>query len=103
MATQDVLPGTAPAHFDPLAHRLYKRFVDGDRNIDYHQWLRAIAEHAFVGTCRRCGDQLIPMRPTDHGGRTDYEAHCRRTDCGWICNAPGGRLLRRSSRLHERR
>lgn len=96
--TQEALPGTGdgPA-FDPAQHGLWQRFVDGDQ-VAHGAWLRACAEHTFVGTCRVCGDYLTPAYPEQLDGRTDYEARCRSERCGHTVVAPGGRLLRRSSR-----
>lgn len=101
---QDALPGTGRANaFDPLRHGLYQRFVDGSGHVDHGKWLRAIAEGAHVGTCRRCGDYLIAQRPQQISQtRTDYEAQCRNDACRWVCSAPGGRYFARTSRLHER-
>ena len=104
----------APSKFDALEHGLWARFTDGD-HINHGAWLRARAEGAHVGTCRRCGEYLIALEPYEHtNGRVDYEAHCRReivatmvagkrtvTGCEWTFNAPGGRILRRSSRHDE--
>jgi len=85
--------------FNALDHGLWERFKDGDR-INHGAWLRARAEGAHVGTCRICGDYLIPAAPYEHtDGRVDNEAHCRA--CTATVNAPGGRILRRSSRLDE--
>lgn len=117
MPRQDFLPGTGRAQaFDPLEHGLYRRFLNdarcncgdkanpGHSHIEHGQWLRAIAEGAHVGTCRQCGDYLIPQRPEQISQtRTDYEASCRNEECRWVCNAPSGRYLRGSSRLHERK
>ena len=100
--------------FDALEHGLWARFTDGDR-INHGAWLRVRAEGGFVGTCRRCGDYLVPLAPYEHtDDRVDYEAHCRREivatmvggkrqveGCEWTLSAPGGRMLRRSSRHDE--
>ena len=91
--------------FDSLDHRLYKRFIDGDGNINHGQWLRALAERQWVGTCRRCGDYLIPQTPHQVSNtRTDYESVCRnRKGCGWTCYAPRGRYAQGSTRKSERK
>lgn len=101
--------------FNPMDHGLWRRFVDAEGRIVEAAWLRACAAGEFVGTCRRCGDYLIPARP-DHvsGSRTDYEATCRRRSevvvkdgirhlegCGWRCNAPSGVVSRKSMRWSE--
>lgn len=103
--TQDVLPGTGRApRFDPLKHGLYPRFIDGKGSIDHGQWLRAIAEGVPVGSCRRCGADMMPRRPQSFTAtRIDYEAQCRNEMCGYVINAPAGRYLTPSSRLGERR
>jgi hypothetical protein len=61
--------------------------------IDHGSWLRARAEGGFVGTCRRCGDYLVPRIPDEHGGRIDYEADCRNEACRYTIMAPGGRVF----------
>lgn len=108
MSEQETLDGTANATaagaarpaFDPLQHGLWRRVLDGDGHINHAAWLRACAEHGFVGTCRRCGGYLAPAAPDDlGGGRIDYEAHC--AGCGGILNAPGGRVLTHSARRSE--
>lgn len=69
------------------------RLVLRDGEIDHAAWLRARAEARYVGTCRRCGDYLVPLMPHEHAGRTDYQADCRRgDDCGYTLLAPGGRV-----------
>jgi len=102
---QDVLPGLPEPRFDPRRHRLYRRFVDGAGQIEHGQWLRAIAEGQHVGTCRRCGDYLIPQPHVDvTSTRTDYQADCRDRDgCGFVCAMPGGRYLAGSTRENERK
>lgn len=76
---------------------LYKRYLSHG-TIDHHNWLRARAEAAHVGTCRRCNGRLIPERPHEHNGRTDYTATCEDTEhCGYTLAAPGGRVMRASS------
>lgn len=92
--TQPTLDGT-PAHTG-----LWRKVVDGHQ-IDHAAWLRAIATGDFVGSCK-CGDFLTPSRPQQVGDRTDYSATCRREECRWEINAPGGRILRRSSMASER-
>lgn len=91
--------------FDPREHRIYRRFIDGAGHIDHAQWLRAMAEGTWVGTCRRCGDYLIPQRPQDISStRTDYQADCRNVEgCGWVCSMPGGRYAQGSTRKSERK
>lgn len=71
----------------------YRNVIDGGE-IDHAAWLRARAESRFVGTCRRCNDYLLPLRPHEHAGRTDYQADCRNPDCGYTLLAPGGRVMR---------
>lgn len=119
---QETLPGVAPdaqtphkAVFDGLQHGLWQRFKAGDGTVNEAAWLRACAEHGFVGTCRVCGAYLVPLHPEQVGKRKDFEAHCSRwptivstvdnvrtvTGCGWILNAPNGRRCERSSRWSE--
>jgi hypothetical protein len=98
---QPDLTGRAP-RFDPMKHGLFRRFKDGNGNIDHGQWSRAIAEGIPVGSCRRCGHDLMPRRPDlVSPTRIDYEATCRNEECQWVCHAPGGRYLRYSSRHDE--
>jgi hypothetical protein len=96
--------GDGRTFFDSREHKLYKRFLDGAGHIQHGPWLRAMAEGAHVGTCRRCGDWLIPQRPREvSASRTDYQADCRDEGCGWVCVIPGGRYLVGSTRLSERK
>jgi len=83
---------------DPLAAGLYRHLITFDA-INHNQWLRACAEHATVGECRRCGGHLSPRHPDQRGHRFDYEAAC--IGCGQTYTAPGGRVLRRSSAHNE--
>lgn len=113
MAEQETL--TERTVFNPLDHGLWARYRSGNQ-IDHAAWMRACADGSWVGTCRRCGDYLLPLRPYQiNAKRTDYEAHCRREvvvrlidgvrtveGCGWILNAPSGRALTYSSRASER-
>lgn len=98
--SQDVLPGVGqPDASNPRNHGLYRRFLDGNGNIEHGQWLRACAEGQPVGTCRRCGSTLIPRRPDQiNDKRTDYEADCHNEACARVFNAPGGRVKRPDSR-----
>jgi hypothetical protein len=98
MAEQETLHDERDA-FDPLAHSLWNRFVD-NAMVVHQAWLRACAEGGSVGTCRLCGAYLKPSYPDQVGQRHDYEAAC--VSCGHIVVAPGGRVLARSARLHER-
>jgi hypothetical protein len=75
---------------------LYRRYLTNG-HIDHHAWLRARAEHAPVGTCRRCAAHLTPERPYEHAGRTDYTATCEDPACGYVLEAPGGRVMRGSA------
>jgi hypothetical protein len=101
MADQETL-GEERNGFDPLAHGLWKRFVDNGCVV-HGAWLRACAEGSFVGTCRICCDYLAPRHPHEaRAGRYDYEYQCRNVQCGQIYNAPGGRMFVRSSRSSER-
>ena len=101
MAEQETL--TERTAFNPLDHGLWARYKTGNQ-VDHAAWMRACAEGSWVGTCRLCGDYLIPVRPHQaNAKRTDYEAHCRAEACGWILNAPGGRIVHYSSRAQERR
>ncbi len=115
MADQETLDGLGHTLFDPMQHGLWRRYHDADGRINEAAWLRAIASHEFVGTCRQCGAYLTPQRPEEVAGRKDFEAHCQRsptgfsivdgrlvaTGCGWIFNAPDGRRCERSSRWSE--
>ena len=117
MPAQETLPGTGHTPFNPLDHGLYRHLVDAEGFIIHTLWMRACAEGLFVGTCRRCGDYLIPARPDEvTNQRTDYEAACRRRltvqvvdgvrrldGCGWVLTAVGGRTFARSSRWSERK
>ncbi len=100
MPDQQSLPPTEQARIDPLTQGLWSRLTNGFY-IDHSAWMRACAEGHHVGTCRRCGDYLVPRHPDQVGNRTDYEANCRVEACGWTLNAPGGRILTRSSRHNE--
>jgi hypothetical protein len=101
MADQETL--TERTSFNPLDHGLWARYHDHGE-ILHGAWMRACAEGSFVGTCRHCGDYLIPLRPHQvNGKRTDYEAHCHASTCGAIMLAPCGRVLAYSSRASERR
>lgn len=106
MADQETL-ADVPGTFDPTIHGLWKRFVD-NHQIREGEWLRACEAGEFVGTCRHCGDYLIPRRPLKVAPtRWDYEAECRSrvaeskvdgirvvTGCGATLCAPGGRLVK---------
>jgi hypothetical protein len=85
---------------------VWTRFVDKGQIRD-GEWLRACEAGEFVGTCRHCGDYLIPRRPLRVGSRWDYEAECRSTvresrvdgrrvvtGCGQTIAAPGGRTAK---------
>ncbi len=93
--TQPTLDGGPPV---PGA-RLWPRHITGGA-IDHPAWLRACAERSYVGNCR-CGDYLVPEPPEQIGQRLDYRAACRRDECSYELEAPGGRVLRRSSRHSE--
>lgn len=84
-----------PPEQEPLvsgAGGLWRRYLTGNQ-IDHPAWLRARAEHAPVGTCRRCNANLHPETPHDRGGgRLDYTAVC--AGCGYTLSAPGGRVVR---------
>jgi uncharacterized OB-fold protein len=75
------------------------RTIAPDREIDHHAWLRARAEGRPVGSCRSCGDYMMPQRPDEHSGRTDYEAQCR--TCGRVLLAPGGRRMSSALKSHR--
>jgi len=106
VADQEVLP--VQTAFDPAVHGLWKRFVDNDtHHIREGEWMRACEGDEFVGTCKYCGDYLVPQRPIRVGSRWDYEAMCRSrvtesrvdgrrvvTGCGQSIAAPGGRLAK---------
>lgn len=115
MPEQEALPTTGETPFDPMDHGLFRRFIDTEGHIIAGEWMQAYAVKDFVGTCRRCGSPLVPMRPeVVNERRTDYEAICsqpleavvvdgvrRLEGCGWRCNAPGGVTSRRSGRKSE--
>jgi hypothetical protein len=90
--TQPTLDGTPPAPGDGLWRRV---LANGE--INHAAWLHVRAEGGFVGTCRKCGHYLIPQRPEEHAGRTDYEADCQNEECGGVILAPGGRVIRHSA------
>lgn len=92
MTAQETLTSPAPGEGG-----LWRRYLDGD-GINHAAWMRARACGAFVGTCRRCGGYLVPQRPDQRADRTDYEADCRNTRCGYVLVAPGGRVARGSTR-----
>lgn len=73
---------TARTQFNPASHGVWRSLVRADGRIDHEKWMMAISNGQFVGTCRMCGDYLIPARPEDHAGRRDYEATCRNTSIG---------------------
>lgn len=88
MAEQETLPGT----HDPGG--IWRRYVHHGQ-IEHGAWLRARAEGAPIGSCRRCGANLYPEAPHDRGGgQFDYEASCHTPRCGGILTAPGGRVWR---------
>lgn len=60
--------------------------------IDHGAWLRAHAEGRAVGDCRRCGQDLMPLTPENHGQGYDYQADCRDERCGYTILAPRGRV-----------
>jgi len=70
------------------------RHLIADDHIDHHRWMRICSEGGIAGECRTCGAYLHPHHPTEHDGRFDYEAECPN---GHTINAPGGRVLARSS------
>lgn len=72
----------AKTAFNPADHGLWKSILDGAGRIDHNKWMMAIRNGQYVGTCRRCGDYLVPARPDDHAGRRDYEATCRNESIG---------------------
>lgn len=88
---------TQPALDGTIAHNGFYRAVIANGEINHAAWMHKRATGEFVGTCRKCGDYLIPERPDDHAGRTDYEATCRNADCAGTVMAPGGRVLRHSA------
>lgn len=74
---------------------LYRRYVDSQGEIIMAAWLRACAGAEVVGSCRECGGDLMPSRPTPgHGGgtRPDYLSVCR--ECGKELVAACGRTIR---------
>lgn len=74
---------TTPTRFNPNDHGLWKSFVGADGHIIHDKWMMAIANGQFVGTCRRCGDYMVPARPDDRlQTRRDYEATCRNPSIG---------------------
>lgn len=73
---------TARTQFNPNDHGLWRSLVNADGRINHEKWMMAIANGQYVGTCRRCGDWLVPARPEDNHGRRDYEATCRNPSIG---------------------
>lgn len=72
---------------------LFRRVV-ANGEIVHNEWMRVRAEGGFVGTCRTCGDYLIPAAPDEHTGRIDYQADCRSDTCRATLLSPGGRVMR---------
>lgn len=120
MADQETMTD-APGAFDPTVHGLWKRYVDNYQIRDV-AWVAACEANRaagmpveFVGTCRKCGDMLVPRQPWRAGTRWDYEAECRSritesrvdgrrvvTGCGAVLVAPGGRLVKpQTARYHR--
>lgn len=122
---EPVMSGKLPSglDFDADAQGLDPDFITGrfDKHgyteIDHHAWMRACAEGAFIGTCRRCGAYLLPRRPREHDGAFEYEGYCRRASesmynaltgvrtvsgCGWEFAAPRGRVHLGSSSRSKR-
>lgn len=87
---------------EAAVHEGLFRAVVQDGQIVHGAWLHKRAEGGFVGTCPRCHDYLVPLRPQEIAGRTDYEANCRDQACGYSLCAPGGRVLRTSARASAR-
>lgn len=80
-----------------MTEGLWDRFVVDDQ-VDSRQWLRARATGDLVGDCS-CGGYLAPGEVYHNGHVEWYEARC--ITCGREVAAPGGRVLRRSSRHAE--
>lgn len=90
MPDQDALLPGRPADEGGI----WRRYLDHG-TINHQAWLRARAEAAPVGSCRRCGADLIPEPPHDRGnGRIDYTAECQDPACAYVVAAPGGRVIR---------
>lgn len=90
--------------FNPLDHGLYERFLvgkrgDGDLMLNTAAWGRAVASGEHVGSCRRCGNDLVALPTNEHNKVTWYTGRC--LECGWEFASPGGEVLRRSSRHDE--
>ena len=62
---------------------LSARYVQ-DGQIDRAQWQHACHSAEPVGTCRECGEPLMPRRPRQVGQRVDFEA---------VCGGPGAHEL----------
>lgn len=80
-------PTTATGH-----DGLWRRYVAAGEVL-HAAWLHARSAGEWVGTCRLCGDYLIPLPPDEHAGRIDYEAACRNRQCRYVLLAPGGRVM----------
>lgn len=107
---------TRPTPFNPDAHGLWRSMVKNG-HIDDMKWKEAVSTGGFVGTCRRCGDYMIPGKPVEVNGRTDYEARCRNmagskarrggqvvdVPCDYVMNAPGGRTYAGTTRGASRK
>lgn len=84
---------------NPLESGLGWRMTQGD-TINTAAWNRARAERGIIGSCRLCGGHLVPLETDPNVGPLDwYEAEC--VLCHHPIAAPGGRVLRRSSRHSE--
>lgn len=84
---------------NPLETGLGWTFTQGD-TINVGQWNRARAERGIVGSCRLCGGHLVPQETEPRIVALEwFEARC--ILCGHEIAAPGGRVLRRSSRHSE--
>lgn len=94
--TLDGQPATAEA-----VHGLWRALLDDGARINAEAWRRAVVSLHSVGRCR-CGGYLRPGSAVHVGAhRWDYEALCE--VCGETWVAPGGRVLRGSSRRSERK
>lgn len=80
-----------------MSHGLWDRYVVDD-HVDHAAWLRARATGELVGDCV-CGGYLQPGESYTVGHTEWYETRC--VTCGRETAAPGGRILRRSSRHAE--
>jgi len=77
------------------------RFIDSMGFLVEATWNEAVQRKQPIGTCRKpdCGGQIMPRKTYEEGKVVWFDADCN--NCGVAIAAPGGRVLRRSSRRDE--